>query len=67
MDRVLEDSIRLKAIAAATALAGLTLGEGIAHGWLPLIVAGAAMSAVFPWGIVAAWLVRRIRRGPGRT
>jgi hypothetical protein len=54
---------RFRLIAIATAIAGTTLGNGIAHGWLPLIAAGAAMSAVFPWGVIAAWLVLRHRAG----
>ena len=52
---------RFRIVAVATAIAGTTLGNGIAHGWLPLIVAGAVMSAVFPWAIVIAWLILRWR------
>lgn len=48
--------------AALTAAAGTTLGEGVAHSQAALIAAGAALSAVFPWGLIAASLLYRRRR-----
>jgi hypothetical protein len=45
------------------AVVGATLlSSGIARGSVPLIAAGAAISAVSPWGVAAAWLIRRHRQ-----
>jgi hypothetical protein len=54
------------AVAIPTAAAGMTLSIGILYGSVPLMAAGAAMSAVFPWGIAAAWLIRRRRVSAAR-
>jgi threonine/homoserine/homoserine lactone efflux protein len=43
------------------AVSGSLLGNGQAHHVVPLIVAGAVMSAAF-WGVLAYWAVARRRR-----
>ena len=48
-------------LALLTVNAGIALSNGIAWGFVPAIVVGAALSAIFPWAIVAAWLIRRWR------
>lgn len=56
---------RFALLLAWSAVAGALLGNGQAHGVTPLVVAGAAMTAVCPAGVIAAWLLARRRRGRG--
>ena len=44
-----------------TAVAGSLLGNGMAHGIIPLVVIGAVMSAACPWGVIAAWVWQQWR------
>lgn len=50
------------ALAVFTAIAGTTLGTGLAHGWVPFIAAGAALSVLSPGLPVTALVRRRWRR-----
>ena len=40
----------------------LLLSTGIAYGSVLVMAVGAAVSAVSPWGVTVAWLIRRRRQ-----
>ena len=50
---------KFSAVVTSTALAAVTLGNGIAYGRVTWIAVGAAWSAVTPWTVLVAWTIRR--------
>jgi hypothetical protein len=48
-------------LAVITVAAGITLRIGIVSGSVSFLAAGAALSAISPWGVVAVRLVQRHR------
>ncbi len=44
-----------------TAIAGATLGEGVAHGWPAMIAARTVLLAFVPWPVIGWWPWKRWR------
>jgi uncharacterized membrane protein len=54
---------RLFAALVIVAVTGASLlSSGIVRGSVPFMAAGAAVSAVSPWGVAVTWLIRRRRQ-----